>query len=452
MHTKTRARARGRLAAVAVIAALVAGACGSSSKSTAGSTSTSAGPGQHVSITGVPGVSDSEIRYALLGTNSNNPLGNCYLDCFADGVKAYFAYRNSQGGIYGRKLTLDAPVDDELGKALDHTIEVISKNDALGVFDIPVLGNGYPQLTKAGWPVYTYLTDHQLGAQPNIFASYAVACLVGCPRIDYAYVARALGVTKIAALSYGYTDFSKACADQVGISFDKYKAVTNGAKVVYKNSDLVFGFPNGIAPEVTAMKKAGVQLVFTCLEENGNKAIAQEAQRQGLDAPIVHYAGFDEAPFTANASIFEGHVIGTHLRPFVAKPSTGQTLFKQWMGKTSSRATNEVAVHGWIAADLAYQGLKAAGPSFDRQKVIDATNALKGYTADGWIPARDLGKNHASATASDPVTHGEQPFCFSYLKVHDGKFELMKPETADKPYVCWPGTTYDWSDPVARSF
>ena len=29
---------------------------------------------------------------------------------------------------------------------------------------------------------------------------------------------------------------------------------------------------------------------------------------------------------------------------------------------------------GWINADLAYEGLVAAGPDFDRQKVIDATN------------------------------------------------------------------------------
>jgi hypothetical protein len=452
MTTKTRARRRGRLAALAIVAALVAGACGSSDTPEANSTSTTAPAADHVTITGVPGVSDTEIRYALLGTNSNNPTGICYLECFTDGVEAYFAYRNDQGGIYGRQLTLGTPVDDELGKTLERSIEVISKNDAFGVFDIPILGDGFPQFTKAGWPVYTFLTDHELGAQPNIFGSYAIACILGCPRLDYAYVARTLGVTKIAALSYSYTALSKACADQVEISFDKYKAVTGGATVVYKNSDLVFGFPNGIAPEVTAMKKAGVELIFTCLEENGNRAIAQESLRQGLDAPIVHYAGFDEAPFTANASTSEGHVIGTHLRPFLATPSSGQKLFKQWMGKTGAKELGEVAVHGWIAADLAYQGLEAAGPSFDRQQVIDATNALKGYTADGWIPARELGKNHVAPTPDDPITHGEQPFCFSYLQVHEGKFALMEPATREKPYVCWPGTTYDWSEPVARTF
>ncbi|WP_313954588.1 hypothetical protein, partial [Frankia sp. EI5c] len=31
----------------------------------------------------------------MVGTRSNNPLGTCILDCFASGVNAYLAYRNS---------------------------------------------------------------------------------------------------------------------------------------------------------------------------------------------------------------------------------------------------------------------------------------------------------------------------------------------------------------------
>ena len=45
-----------------------------------------------------PGVTDDEIRFAAFGTNSNNPLGTCVLDCYVHGINAYFAYRNSEGG------------------------------------------------------------------------------------------------------------------------------------------------------------------------------------------------------------------------------------------------------------------------------------------------------------------------------------------------------------------
>src|SRR5512132_68475 len=67
-----------------------------------------------VEISGVPGVTDDEIRYSVIGTKSNNPLGTCILDCYASGIKAYFAYRNSEGGIYGRDLVLSEELDDEL--------------------------------------------------------------------------------------------------------------------------------------------------------------------------------------------------------------------------------------------------------------------------------------------------------------------------------------------------
>jgi hypothetical protein len=33
-----------------------------------------------------------------------------------------------------------------------------------------------------------------------------------------------------------------------------------------------------------------------------------------------------------------------------------------------------------------------------------------------------------------------------------GKLTLVAPATADKPYLCWPGTTYDYSDPTPTSF
>lgn len=38
----------------------------------------------------------------------------CILDCYQDGIRAYFAFRNSQGGTYGRKLTMNKVLDDEL--------------------------------------------------------------------------------------------------------------------------------------------------------------------------------------------------------------------------------------------------------------------------------------------------------------------------------------------------
>ncbi len=71
------------------------------------------------------------------------------------------------------------------------------------------------------------------------------------------------------------------------------------------------------------------------------------------------------------------------------------------MGK-AGKTESEHAMIGWINADLAFQGLKAAGPSFDRRKVIDATNELHAFTADGLIAPIDWSRQHEPPTQDDP--------------------------------------------------
>ena len=67
-----------------------------------------------------------------------------------------------------------------------------------------------------------------------------------------------------------------------------------GLEVGYINDDLAFGLPNGIGPEVTAMKDAGVDFIVGCLDLNGMKTLAQELERQGMgDVPMYHPNTYD---------------------------------------------------------------------------------------------------------------------------------------------------------------
>src|SRR5438128_1378162 len=151
------AQFRVRGIAILVVLAVVLAACGSSkkAKSSGGATTTTAG-GAQVKITGVPGVSDTEIKFSAFGTNSNNPLGTCVLKCYTDGIKAYFAYRNSEGGIYGRKLILSKELDDELGKNQQRALEIVSANDTFGSFAAGQLATGWAELAKANTPLYVW--------------------------------------------------------------------------------------------------------------------------------------------------------------------------------------------------------------------------------------------------------------------------------------------------------
>ena len=63
--------------------------------------------------------------------------------------------------------------------------------------------------------------------------------------------------------------------------------------------------------------------------------------------------------------------------------------YLKWIKKTGGKK-NENSLVGWINADEFVTGLKAAGPNFTRQKVVDATNAITNYTAGGIVAADRL--------------------------------------------------------------
>ncbi len=450
-------RMRTRLLFALLAVAFVAAACSNSGSSTS-TPSSNANPGttavagdrnEKVSISGVPGVTDSAINYAVVGTKTNNPLGTCILDCYADGVKAYFDYQNSEfNGIYGRQLEVNQVLDDELGQNQARSIEVISGGKDFGVFVATLVAAGFVDLNDAGVPTYNWgIHATEVAGRLNIFPSTPAPC-ANCTTRTGSYLLKQTGLKKVASLGYGVSENSKVCAAGRRDSFEKYAGVT-GAEVAYFNDDLAFGLPNGIGPEVTAMKNAGVQFISTCMDLNGMKTLAQELQRQGMTDVVLDHPNTYNQAFVAEAGgIFDGDFVTPGFRPFEATPNESQAKFVEYM-KKGGNEVSELAMTGWINATVAVNGLLLAGPSFTRQSVIDATNSQVEDTVGGLLPPIDWTRQHTPPTQDNPAGGGKFD-CFAPVKVENGKFATVAP--ADKPFICWPNTTRDWSEPQPMSF
>lgn len=448
MPTTRRTTPLRTLLIIGALVAFIAVACGNASDDEPSATPSTGSSGTGAAV---PGVTADEIRFSSIGTNSNNPLGTCVLDCFDSGIKAYFDYRNSEGGIYGKKLVLSKELDDELSKNQERALEVITANDTFANFNAPQLANGWADLAKAGIPTYVWaINPAQASGHEEIFGHAPVAC-IDCTQRYVAEVSKTAGAKKVATLGYGVSDNSKLCAEGAAESVTKYGDDVGGLETVYTRSDLDFGLPNGIGPEVTAMKDAGVDIVFACLDLNGMKTLSQEMDRQGVgDVTLVHPNTYDQTFVKDNAELFEGDYVLVGFRPFEAESgSSNLDAFKEWMGKSGSPIT-ELAMNGWIDADLAYQGIKAAGENFDRQSVIDATNEMTGYTADGLIPPIDWSRQHVAPTQDDLATHGPKYDCYALVQVKDGAFQMATDSA--KPWSCWSGANRDWSEPTAMNF
>jgi ABC-type branched-subunit amino acid transport system substrate-binding protein len=453
-----------RLAALLLAVGLLVAACGNSGDDDSASDDTTAPAGEGGSAStgtgdpadaqpadGQPGVTDDEIHFSAFGTQANNPLGTCVLDCYTDGINAYFAFRNSEGGVGGRDLVLTTVLDDELSNNQQRALEIVSDDDTFATFGATQIPAGWPDIAEAGIPFYTWsIWPAEATGVESTFGYSGVICTT-CTSRNGPWVGTQVGATTVATLGYGVSPNSQECAQGAADSVELY-ADDTGQTVGYTNGDLAFGLPNGIGPEVTAMKDAGVDFIIACLDLNGMKTIAQELERQGMgDVPMMHPNSYDEQFIAEAGDLFEGDVISVAFRPFEADPGDSQLAdFQEWMDETGGQVS-ELAMIGWINADTAYQGMVAAGDGFTRESVIAATNQFTDYTAGGLIPPIDWTRQHEPPTEDDPATHGSDPTCFSLLQVHDGRMELMSDDPA-APFTCWDGTNRDWAEPEQMNF
>ena len=383
-------------------------------------------PSQQFPPVDQPGVTQTEISVGGV-TSKTNPLGGTYADAFA-GVKAYFEMVNSSKdkGIYGRKLKLTSERDDQLGSNTQEVQGLISNDNVFAVLPVDVLlFTGGNLLAQSGIPTFGWNINAEWGSEkapgaPNMFGEKGSFLCFTCPTQTAPWLAKKLHKNKVGVLAYT-VDQSADCLKGVQASFDKYPS----AKVVFADSSLSFGVTD-LSSDVSQMKDKGVNFVMTCMDNNGVLTLAKEMKKQGLNAPQYLPNAYDQEFMKTNGQFFEGSYVLTFFTPFQVKNKPqGLKEFQKWIKKTGGPQT-ENALAGWANADLLYQGLKAAGPDFTRQKVIDAINQMTNYTAGGIYAPIDW-----------TIAHKQDPAegCVVLSKIHNGTF-VPSFGTADKPFTC----------------
>jgi ABC-type branched-subunit amino acid transport system substrate-binding protein len=258
--------------------------------------------------------------------------------------------------------------------------------------------------------------------KPNLFGNAGALC-IGCVGNDIPWMAKQLDKKTIGILAYN-VDNSKQCAEGVKKSFEKYPS----AKVGFYSDSLSFG-QTDFSVEVGQMKDAGVDLITTCMDTNGVLNIAKEARKQNLDAIQYLPNGYDQAFMEANGQFFEGSVVRVPYVPLETTPRPkALDDYLKWM-KQQKVTPNEYTTYGWINAAMLVEGLRAAGPNFTRQKVIDALNKMTADTAGGMISPIDWTTQH---------TETQPPLgCAAFVKVVNKKFvPTFVPK--GKVYLCFP--------------
>lgn len=384
-------------------------------------------PSQQFPPVDQPGVTQTEINVGGV-VSKTNPLGGDYASAF-DGVQAYFNMVNASKdkGIYGRKLNLSSKRDDQLGNNRQEVQGLISEDNVFAVLPVAVLlYTGADLLGQSGIPTFGWNINAEWGSEqaagpPNLFGEKGSYLCFTCPTQTLPWLAQKLKTKKVGLLSYQVPQ-SADCAKGVQATFDKYPS----AKVEFVDTSLAFGVTD-LSSDVSQMKDKGVDLVTTCMDNNGTLTLAKEMKKQGMDAVQYLPNAYNQKFISENAPFFQGSYALTFFTPFEVKQKPkGLKDFQKWM-KKGGFEQNENAMAGWINADQFVTGLKEAGPDFTRQKVIDAINAEKNFTAHGLLAGLDWSVVHQA----------DQPEgCTVLSKIENGKFVPSFGQPG-KPFVCF---------------
>jgi len=444
-----------RITALLAALAFVLAACGNSGDDSGGAApagdgetpATGGGTGEDDLSTNVPideiGVTDTEIRVSVI-TSTTNPLGGKYKE-FADGIQAFFDMINADGGIYGRQLVIANQRDDQLAANQREVQAALAEDNPFAVFIAALLFTGAPDLEAENVPTFGWNINPEWQGPTNFFPNTGSLCF-GCTGKVLPWLAKEIGASKVGVLAYGVSAQSKLCAEGNRASFELYGAET-GTEVVFYDDTIQFGVTD-LSSQVAAMRDAGVDFITTCMDANAVFTLAQEMDKQGLDAVQHLPNGYDQAFMRANADLFEGDYVIPGFTAFEHDPQPPlMQQFFEWMDKAGKEPV-ELSMQGWIAAHQFYTGLNMAGPEFDRQKVIDALNTLTGYTAEGLIQPIDWTKQH-----NDPKDVANRPelTCSNIVQVQGGEFVPVFAE-GDKPWLCFNWRTEEFEEPVRYSF
>ena len=414
-----------RVIAVLMVLGLIAVSCGNSKSSNAAKATTTV-KGQTVAVD-QPGVTDTEIRVGGIAS-INNPLNFNYGAAF-DGVEAYFEMINSAGGIYGRKLKVVAKRDDQLANGKSEAEGLLAQDNPFAALPVAeLLFTASDVLAKANIPTFGWNVNKEWTGPPNFFEQEGALCF-DCPGLGLPWLAKELGKKKLGVLAYG-VEQSSDCAKGTKASLDKYPVAT----IVWDDRSLPFSSAVDFSADVKRMKDAGVDMVTTCMDQNGVLGLTREMKKQGLNAVQYLPNAYDHDFMNTYGDLFEGSYVRTRFAPFETQPQpAGLKLFDKWMKKTGKKEV-EISYVGWIDADMFVTGLKAAGPNFTRQKVIDELNKLTNYNADGILPGLDWTKQHGDPHLDQYKTPDD---CFAMTKIVNKKFEPVF-TTPGKPFICFP--------------
>jgi ABC-type branched-subunit amino acid transport system substrate-binding protein len=343
------------------------------------------------------------------------------------GTQAFFAYQNSQGGVCGRKLQLDARDDqfdsnqnkaqyqDLLGKAfaLVGSFSVVDDGGAQVLSQHPEM----PDVSQA-------LSRSHVGVPNN----FSIAPIVPGWRLgSLNYFKAKFPPDVIEHMAY-FVENAQSAVDAVDGEVKAAESV--GYKFVYHRT--IEPTEANFSSDVVSMQRAGVKGIFFAGEVGVFVRMAKAMKQQNFSVPFANWGGnaYDPAFVTSDAaSATNGSILDQQLAMYAGEDSNlpEVQLFTSWLKRTAPGQRPDIfAAYGWESGRLFVQALTAAGAKPTRASVMAELKKIDNFDGNGML------------APSGPASK-RPPTCFMIIKVENGKFVRADPPSG---FICDKGGYY----------
>jgi ABC-type branched-subunit amino acid transport system substrate-binding protein len=305
------------------------------------------------------------------------------------GVRAYFAYVNSKGGVYGR--TLKTAVGDS-GTQCNQTADA---HKAL-------VGKVFAFVGSFG--VYDNCAAPFFAANPKVSdVSYAISSERGAVRNNFSTQLQSGGAQAGPALVFKakYPGIEKKLGALIADVAASRSAWAN-LKSMYQQEGYTIVYEQFVSPTevdytryVIGMRQAGVDMVVLTNDISGEVKFVNTAQQQGFAPRVITTRAVFYDP--AFKDLAQGNPTNVFSELGSAlyfnkdeRTNPGVALYQDWMDKTApDQPKDSFSVFGWTEAQLFVEALQKAGPKATRGSLLTALRSIHSIDTANLLPSGD---------------------------------------------------------------
>ena len=392
------------------------GGGGSTTTGGGGSTTTGGGSAASCPTSGTDvGLTSNEVHLGTIASTTG-PVSGLFQGA-VQGMQAYRAFANSQGGICGHQVVVDFLDDGTNCGQNQNDAETLAKKDfalvgSFSLFD----GCSADYIKSNNIPDFHVQLDSRAVEPPSHFdiepgqLGYATGM--------FAYYAKLLG-SKVKSVGTLYPNIPSAAAKQK--AFVK-SAEANGWKFAYsragdaQESDWTNDF-------VTMCQKDKIQIFFTSAENAANAAkMIHNEDQAGCPKSLINIIpiAYDQAFIqdVGSSDRLEGMLGWNEYSLFFNKDEAAKIpelqQFQTWFVRANgNKPANLYAMFAWAEARLFQQAFENAGKVINRKTLIASAGNINKYGANGMVGP------------VDPGSKGQGVSCYILWKLHNNAFERL---------------------------